>query len=106
MVLPDPTHPRRHLWIVETLGPLDETSVSSLIDSALSSINPSYAALRRGDAVLERPRVVILGQGSFDDYVSTGFSIRGQFKFRHIFPDARTLLRTRGLDTLEAQLNA
>lgn len=104
MVLPDPAHPRRHLWIVEALGTLDETSARSLIDSALSSVNPSYAALRRGDAVLECPRIVILPQGTFDEYIRAGFSIRGQFKFRHMFPDAQTLLRTRGLSMLEARV--
>jgi hypothetical protein len=100
VVVPDPAHPRRHLWIVESPHPLDEASTSALIDSALSGINPSYAALRQGDAVLAAPRVLILPQGTFDEYVDTGFSIRGQFKFRHLFPDSRTLLGTPGLAAL------
>ena len=104
MVVPDPTHPMRHLWIVEALGPLNESSVRSRIDAALAEINPSYAALRQGDSILAPPRVLILSLGSFDEYVATGFSLRGQFKFRHIFPDWHTLLRSPGLSALEAQV--
>lgn len=59
MVLVDPLHPRRHLWIVEASEPLADVQAAVLIDGALASINPSYASLRQGDAMLERPRVVV-----------------------------------------------
>ena len=104
MVLADPAHADRHLWIVECPNQIDAAKASTLIDAALSSINPSYAALRRGGAVLEQPRVIVLPAGGFDDYVAAGFARRGQFKFRHIFPDAETLRSTPGLEKLESRL--
>lgn len=104
MVLPDPIHPRRHLWIVEALSPLDEAAIGALIDSAVARINPSYAALRQGGAILAAPRVLILPQGCFEEYIATGFSTRGQFKFRQLFPDAPTLLRTPGLSALRCRI--
>ena len=106
MVLPDPTHARRHLWIVEALGPLDVATTGALIDSAVSGINPSYAELRQASAILAAPRVLLLPQGSFDDYVAAGFSTRGQFKFRQLFPDAPTLLGTPGLSALRHRIGA
>ena len=106
MVLADPTHPRRHVWIVEALDPINEADAASLIDGALASINPSYAALRQSDAVLNRPRVVVCGPGSFDAYIAAGFATRGQFKFRHLFPDAQTLTRTTGLEAFVRPLEA
>jgi GH3 auxin-responsive promoter len=104
VVLADPAHAHRHLWIVECSRPMDATTTSTAIDAALSSINPSYAALRRGGAVLAPPRVIVLPSGSFDEYVRAGFARRGQFKFRHIFPDAETLRNTPGLTQLGSHL--
>jgi hypothetical protein len=99
IVVADPMHPRRHLWIVEAAQPVDDEDAAVLIDRALASINPSYAALRQGDAVLSRPRVVVCGPGCFDEYIAAGFATRGQFKFRHFFPDAQALTRTSGLES-------
>jgi hypothetical protein len=99
IVVPDPTHPRRHVWIIETHGG-DESQATTLIDAGLAAINPSYEALRCGDAVLERPRVLMLAEGGFDDYIRAGFRQRGQFKFRHIFRDAREMAETPGLERL------
>ena len=104
MVLSDPTHSRRHLWIVEASTPVSDEEASALIDGALAAINPSYAALRQGNAVLEPPRVVVCESGCFDRYVSAGFATRGQFKFRHVFPDAQVLVRTAGLETFARHL--
>jgi hypothetical protein len=103
MVVVDPLNPRRHLWIVEASEPVHEEQVVALIDTALASINPSYAALRRGDAMLDRPRVVVCKPGSFDAYVAAGFASRGQFKFRH-FPDAQDIVRAGGLEALRRHL--
>ncbi|MDQ3515219.1 MAG: GH3 auxin-responsive promoter family protein [Gemmatimonadota bacterium] len=104
IVMPDPGHPRRHLWIIVSPALEDESRVSTLVDAALAAINPSYAALRRGDAVLERPRTLVLAEGSFDRYIHTGFAARGQFKFRHIFKDAQAIIGTPGLETLATRL--
>lgn len=104
IVMPDPAHPRRHVWIIESPSPRDEARASTLVDAALAAINPSYEALRRGNAVLERPRVIVLAGGSFDSYIRAGFAARGQFKFRHIFKDAEALLGTPGLEALAARL--
>ncbi|MDP9202609.1 MAG: GH3 auxin-responsive promoter family protein, partial [Gemmatimonadota bacterium] len=106
MVVPDPMNPRRHLWIVEASEPGSDVEAAVLIDGALASINPSYAALRQGDAVLDRPRVVVCEPGSFDAYIAAGFAMRGQFKFRHLFPDAEALKRTIGLEAFARQLGA
>ncbi|MGI9091727.1 MAG: GH3 family domain-containing protein [Gemmatimonadaceae bacterium] len=104
MVLVDPLHPRRHLWIVEASEPVADVQAAILIDGALASINPSYASLRQGDALLDRPRVVVCEHGSFDAYIAAGFATRGQFKFRHFFPDAQTLTRTIGLEAFGRHL--
>jgi hypothetical protein len=106
MVLVDPVHPRRHLWIVEALEPVDHAQAARLIDAAVASTNPSYAALRAGDTLLDMPRVVVCERGSFDAYVASGFATRGQFKFRHFFPDAATLTRTTGLEALADRVGA
>ena len=98
IVLKDPLHPRRHLWIVEASVPISDADAAALIDDALASINPSYAALRQGDTLLHRPRVVVCEPGCFDAYIAAGFATRGQFKFRHLFPDAQTLAGTAGLE--------
>ena len=81
-------------------------TTGALIDSAVSGINPSYAELRQASAILAAPRVLLLPQGSFDDYVAAGFSTRGQFKFRQLFPDAPTLLGTPGLSALRHRIGA
>jgi hypothetical protein len=104
MVLVDPTHSRRHLWVVEALDAVDEARAAHLIDAALASINPSYAALRNGDALLDAPRVVVCERGSFDAYMAAGFATRGQFKFRHFFPDASALAQTAGLEAVAARI--
>ena len=104
IVVKDPTHPRRHLWIVEASVPISDAHAAALIDGALASINPSYAALRQGDALLHRPRVVVCEPGCFDAYIAAGFATRGQFKFRHLFPDAQTLTRTAGLEAFANHL--
>jgi len=106
MVLVDPLNARRHLWIVEASEEIDAARAAQLIDEALASINPSYAALRRGDAMLDTPRVVACDSGSFDAYMAAGFATRGQFKFRHFFPDAETLTRTAGLESLAGRIGA
>ena len=98
MVVADPTHPRRHLWIVEALAPVEDAHAAAMIDEALASINPSYAALRQSDALLARPRVVVCARGGFEAYIAEGFAKRGQFKFRHFFPSAAMLARTAGLE--------
>lgn len=104
MVLVDPAHARRHLWVVEALEPIENDRAACLVDRALASINPSYAALRDGDALLDAPRVVTCARGSFDAYMAAGFATRGQFKFRHFFPDAPTLSRTPGLEAVAARI--
>ncbi len=104
MVMVDPLHLRRHLWIVEASEPVRDAEAAALIDRVLASINPSYASLRQGDAMLERPRVVVCEPGSFDAYIAAGFAARGQFKFRHFFPDAQTLTRTVGLEAFAHRL--
>src|SRR5439155_17912560 len=61
-VLPDPAGPRRHLWVIERSAAADgdgdagTAAVAIAIDVALARVNPSYAALRAGDAVLAPPR--------------------------------------------------
>jgi hypothetical protein len=85
LVVPDPAGPRRHVWVLERQGHVEPDEAAGRIDQALARINPSYAALRDGDAVLQRPRVVLLQSGAFDEYVRGGFGKRGQFKFHHVF---------------------
>lgn len=104
IVVADPMHPRRHLWIIEASESLNGVDPADLIDSALASINPSYAALRQGDALLSRPRVVVCEPGCFDSYIASGFAMRGQFKFRHLFRDADALKRTAGLESIARYL--
>lgn len=106
MVVPDPAHPRRHLWIVERAAIGGGVGAGPAIDRALASINPSYAALRAGDSMLVAPRAALIPPGAFDAYVKQGFARRGQFKFKHIFPSAETLLATPGLETLEPVIHA
>jgi hypothetical protein len=91
LVVPDPTHPRRHAWLLERESAADMDGAAEQIDRILARINPSYAALRAGDAVLGMPRVVTLPSGAFDLYVQAGFARRGQFKFRHVFAGADRL---------------
>jgi acyl-CoA synthetase (AMP-forming)/AMP-acid ligase II len=86
LVLPDPLSPRLHLWVLEQERGIVASDPAAQIDRRLAEINSSYAALRVGDAVLEKPRVVLLPPGSFDAYVQSGFKKRGQFKFPHVFP--------------------
>jgi len=104
IVVADPMHPRRHLWIVEASQSLNGIEAADLIDGALASINPSYAALRQGDALLHRPRVVVCVPGCFDSYIAAGFTTRGQFKFRHLFRDADALKCTAGLESFARHL--
>src|SRR2546423_2304884 len=104
IVVPDPTHPRRHIWIVEELGDAASADAACLIDAALASVNPSYAALRQNDAVLARPRVIACDCGCFDNYVAAGFATRGQVKFPPPVPGPRALTATTGLDWLEQDL--
>lgn len=99
IVVPDPTNARRHLWVIE--GDASADGTTQVLDRELAAINPSYAALRHGDAVLERPRVAIVPRGSFDAYVSDGLSRRGQFKFRHLWSDMQTLSSVAGLRFIE-----
>ncbi len=106
IVTADPTHPRRHLWIVEALECVHDIDAAGLIDSALKSINPSYATLRQGDAMLDRPRVVVCDAGCFDAYINAGFATRGQFKFRHLFRDAKALECTAGLESFAPYIGA
>jgi hypothetical protein len=84
LVLPDPLHPRRHLWVLEKEKGILAADLAAEVDRVLARINPSYAALRVGNAVLEKPRVALLPAGAFDVYVDSGFKKRGQFKFRHV----------------------
>lgn len=95
VVVRDPANARRHLWILE--GDALADAAAQALDRELAGINPSYAALRNGDAVLERPRVAIMPRGSFDAYVTDGLARRGQFKFRHIWADAHTLSAAPGM---------
>jgi hypothetical protein len=104
IVVADPTNPRRHLWIVEASKSLNGVDAADLIDRALASMNPSYSALRQGDALLHRPRVVVCEPGCFDSYIAAGFTTRGQFKFRHLFRDADALKSTAGLETFARYL--
>jgi hypothetical protein len=85
LVVPDPTNPRRHAWVLEKKGATGVDGAAEQLDRILARINPSYAALRAGDAVLQMPRVVAVPTGAFDQYVQAGFARRGQFKFRHVF---------------------
>jgi hypothetical protein len=85
LVVPDPLSPRRHLWVLEKERAAAPADVAAALDRILAGINPSYAALRVGDAVLQNPRVVLLQPGAFDAYIRSGFAQRGQFKFRHVF---------------------
>jgi hypothetical protein len=85
LVLADPENARRHLWVLEKERADVAADAAAQLDRVLSGINPSYAALRGGDAVLQKPRVVLLEPGAFDAYVQSGFKKRGQFKFRHVF---------------------
>ncbi len=103
IVLPDPTNSRRHLWILEAAGVTDEEA-AVLIDEGLSAVNPSYAALRDGDTMLERPRVLVCDPGCFDAYVESGFARRGQFKFRHLYPDAAALTEVPGLEAINRRI--
>jgi hypothetical protein len=98
IVVRDPANPRRHLWIIEGEGEGDASSdaVARCVDKELGMINPSYAALRHGNAVLDHPRVAIVARGSFDAYVAEGLARRGQFKFRHMWPDFHTLSSAHG----------
>ena len=107
-VLPDPNDSSRHLWLLQRLvesgrAP-NEEEIAHLIDHELSAINPSYAALRAGDAVLKLPRVILLPEGAFDLYIKSGLSSHGQFKFRHIFPSAGRLLARPGMERIEPYL--
>jgi hypothetical protein len=79
------------VWVLEQERLVEPNAAAERIDQILARINPSYAALRQGDAVLQRPRVVLLPSGAFDEYVRSGFAKRGQFKFRHIFADVDRL---------------
>jgi acyl-CoA synthetase (AMP-forming)/AMP-acid ligase II len=109
-VLPDPSDPRRHLWVIERSGSADgdggagTAAVAIAIDGALARVNPSYAALRAGDAVLARPRAALLPRGTFDEYVRAGFARCGQFKFRHLYPSREALLRAEGMEAIAASL--
>jgi hypothetical protein len=48
----------------------------------------------------------VCGPGCFDEYIAAGFATRGQFKFRHFFPDAQALTRTSGLESFERHIKA
>jgi len=104
VVTPDPTNPKRHVWIVECCESASEVEIARLIDEALASVNPSYAALRQGNSMLHHPRVIVAGPKGFDSYICAGFGRHGQFKFRHLFTDARTLARAPGLEGFAASL--
>jgi hypothetical protein len=108
-VLPDPSAPRRHLWVIERSaangdGDAGESAAAVAIDGALAKVNPSYAALRAGDAVLALPRAALLPPGAFDEYVRAGMARCGQFKFRHLYPSREALLRAEGLGAIAASL--
>jgi hypothetical protein len=105
-VLPDPSTPRCHLWVIERSGDVDvgESAASNAIDSELSRINPSYQALRAGDAVLAPPRAVLLPRGAFDAYVRDGFARHGQFKFRHLYPSPEAFHKAEGMKTITDSL--
>ncbi len=104
IVAPDPGDAKRHVWIVEADDSVNDVEVALLIDEVLASVNPSYSALRGGDSMLHRPRVIVAPPGGFDAYIAAGFGTRGQFKFRHVFTDARTLAGTAGLERFATDL--
>ncbi len=104
IVLRDPASSRRHLWVFEGDSSVDPQRASQAIDDALAAINPSYAALRLGSALIDAPRVLVLPRGTFDAYVAEGFARRGQFKFRHLHADIHALSRVRGLSAISQQL--
>jgi hypothetical protein len=91
LVVPDATSPRRHLWLLEKERAVVPGDAAAQLDGILARINPSYAALRAGDTVLQKPRIVLLPPGAYDAYVRSGFAQRGQFKFRHVFASADRL---------------
>jgi hypothetical protein len=97
LVAPDPLSARRHLWLLETERAAGPADAAAQLDQILARINPSYAALRVGDAVLQKPRVVLLQPGAFDPYVRSGFAKRGQFKFRHVYTSAGPIRDNPGL---------
>lgn len=101
VVLPDPTHSRRHLWILEQSEASAVSGAAQTLDRAVAALNPSYATLRAGDAMLAPPRVILQPPGVFDAYVAQGFARRGQFKFKHVFSSAEKLLATPGLENLQ-----
>lgn len=104
IVVTDPTNSRRHLWIIEGTGVTD-ADAAILIDEGLSAINPSYAALRNRDAMLDRPRVLVCERGCFDAYLASGFAQRGQFKFRHFYQRMDALSDIPGLEALIRRLS-
>jgi len=107
MVLPDPIHPRRHLWLLESLDSrVESDDIDCLVDQTLASLNPSYAALRTGAAILAAPRVVILPPRAFDAYVAAGIARHGQFKFRHLFASADQLLAQAGTQVIANAMEA
>jgi hypothetical protein len=56
--------------------------------------------------MLDRPRVVVCDAGCFDAYINAGFATRGQFKFRHLFRDAKALECTAGLESFAPYIGA
>ena len=100
LVLPDPLNSRRHLWVLQQERGTVATDPAAHVDRVLAGINPSYAALRVGNAVLDKPRVVVLPAGAFDAYIQSGFKKRGQFKFRHVFASCDLLDDNADLATL------
>jgi len=97
VVMPHPGGARRHLWVLEAAGHGRPDAAEAAIDEAMGRINPSYLALRQGGAVLEAPEVRILPEGAFDPYIKQGMDRRGQFKFRHIYPDWKLFIENTGL---------
>jgi hypothetical protein len=100
LVLPDPLNSRRHLWVLQQEHRIEATDPAAQLDLVLARINPSYATLRVGNAVLDKPRVVVLPAGVFDAYIQSGFKKRGQFKFRHVFASCDLLETSAELATL------
>ncbi|MCW3059847.1 MAG: auxin-responsive promoter family protein [Capsulimonas sp.] len=105
LICPDPRGHRRHLWLIERGAGDPIVEIDLQIDRALAEINPSYAALRAADAVLNMPRVLLLEPGAFDAYISLGLKSRGQFKFRHLHSDCSRIASIAGLERIHARIS-
>ncbi len=81
-----------HKWGIEfSVSPADIEKFEEVLDNALAGLNSDYEAKRKGNATMERLRVIPLREGTFYKWMEGRDKLGGQNKVPRLYPDSRFL---------------